>query len=708
MTYRYTNKINKYKEMRHKILFILLLILIQIPDTKAQDYVYSVTLGTSWAREVFPAIERAQRNELMRNPSVIEGAPKFTKLFLDYEYDYKRFNSYNDSIFFKMPQEEWINLFKRRAVKYSQLYSKNNKNIAQLKDYFSDSYVPEAAYDSLYYWTRHLLFRNVNDIFFYEMLVDDILLPHYEETQDVEHLVLCYLCSGMAQFQISRMGDKDAEMRSELFFHKLMNMSGQFASFKDPLNRYYLISAFVNLAILHAQSGNISLNECINLVNDMKKMYERPETQKVLQQDSLLNEYAKWSIDVFRFRGIFTYMSQGKNLPELRNQLYQLYSDVRNELGVDKPLKNRYYAKLDFDDLLVEAFMGNITWNDAFHRFRELMAKEPDFTSNKGVPQNKINYLYNLSESYFTILDHTTYSFEKKREFMNEYLSTFLDILSRYEHSKYPYEKGKILSNIACNPTVLKFQTPEEKEALMFRLIVLEQPVTYVHVSMVADLSRALAEEIIDKMPAYFIGLPGYASVEDVQGKRDDLLNLVSKSALYHDLGKISMPTVITNSFRRLTDHEYKLIKMHPENSRQFFAINPSFQTYQDVALGHHKWYDGDGYPASFKHRKSPYFPLICLVTVTDCMDAATENVGRNYHTPKDFETVMAEFNAYIGEQFHPDLLNFINNDQVVYDKLKTIVSDRRYDFYYDMYKRYMSEKAPAKKTNSKSNNKKR
>lgn len=693
--------------MRNRLFLLIVLILSHVLNTKAQDYVYSVTVGSSWAREVFPAQERAQRNELRVNPYYIEGAPQFTKTFLDYEYDYKRYSSYNDSIFFKMPQDDWVDLFKRRAVKYSQLYSKNNKNIAQLKDYFSDIYVPEAAYDSLYYWTRHLLFRNVNDIFFYEMLVDDILLPHYEETQDIEHLVLCYLCSGMAQFQISRMGDKDAEMRSELYFLKLMSMIEQFNSFKDPLNRYYLISAFVNLVILHAQSGNISLNESLNLVNNMKKMYERPETQEILRQDSLLNEYAKWSIDVFRFRGIFTYMSQGKNLPELRDQLYQLYCDVRNELGVDKPLKNRYYAKLNFDDLLVEAYMGNITWDKAFAQFRKLMAEEPDFSANSGAPQNKINYIYNLSESYFTILDNTTFSFEKKREYMNEYLSTLLDILSRYEHSKYPFEKGKIMSNIACNPTVLKYQTREEKEALMFRLIVLEQPVTYVHVSMVADISRAFAEEIIEKLPSFFVGVPGFSTEDDVRNKREELLSLVTKSALYHDLGKISMPTIITNSFRRLTNHEFNLIKMHPEKSRQFFAIDPSFKTYQDVALGHHKWYDGDGYPATFKHRKSPYFPLICLVSLADCMDAATENIGRNYHTPKSFEMVMSEFNAYIGEQYHPDLLNLINDNPEIYQKLKTIVSDRRYDFYYEMYRRYMSEKTVAKKSTSKAKNKK-
>lgn len=673
-------------------LLISIILYFSINSLSAQDYIYSVTVGTSWARQEFPAQERAQRKALQEHPYTIEGAPQFAKTFLDFEYDYRRYNTYNDSIYFQLSHEDWIGMFKRRSLKYSQFYSKNNKSIALVKDYFTDSDVPEAAYDSLYYWTRHLLFRNTNDIFMYETLMD-ILLPHYEEKQDIEHLLFCYLCSGMYNYQFSRMGDKESEIRSELYFHKMMNLSDRFAKFKDPLNRYYLISAFVNLAILHAQAGNISLNECQDLAEGMQRIYASPESQSILKKDSLLNEYAKWSIDVFRYRGILNYISQGRNIPELRDQLYKSYCDVRGELGVSDNMKNRYYAKLEYDDLLVEAFMGNISWDKAFETFNEKLAKEPDFVKKTGVPSNKINYMYNLSESFITLLEHTSYKPEKKAKLMKNHISSLLDIVTRYEHNKYPFEKGKILSNIACNPNLLKYLNSEEKNDLIFRLIVLEQPVTYVHVSMVADLSRILAEAMIEKTPEYFVGVPGFNNVEDVAANKAVLSDLVYLSAIYHDLGKISMPTVIENCFRRLTDHEYDIIKLHPEKSRQFFAIDESLKPYLDVALGHHKWYDGDGYPASFKNRKSPYFPIICLVALCDCMDAATENIGRNYHTPKSFETVMDEFNSLMGEQFHPALLKFINSEPDVHAKMKQIVSDGRYDNYYKLYQRYMSGK---------------
>lgn len=676
--------------MQRRFLFFLLVSILHCTSLFAQDYVYSVTVGTSWAREVFPAQERAQRKLLSDHPTVIEGAPNFSKIFLDFEHDYKRYQTYNDSIFFHLSHSEWINMFKRRASAHSQLFSKNNIVIASVKDYFTDENIPEAAYDSLYYWTRHLFFRNVNDMFFFEQLMD-ILLPHYEETQDIEHLVFCYLCSGMYNFQCSRMGDKESEMRSELYFHKIMNLTERFASFKDPLNRYYLISAFVNLAVLHAQSNNVSLNESREMANSMKRLYAMSENQSLFKKDSLLNEYTKWSIDLFRYRGILTYFSHGKNLPELRDDLYEEYCNVRKEVGLTH-LRNRYYGKLDYDDLLVEAFMGNLSWNEAFDSFSKKWDNDPELAKKKGVPAIKINYLYNLFESFMSLLEHTSYPEAQKAAIMKEHVSEVIDMISRYEHDKYTFEKGKILANIACKPLLLKYLTPKEKEDLLFSLIVVEQPLTYVHTSMVADLSRVLTDALIDKKPEFFIGVPGYESADDVIRNRASLIEFVSQSAIYHDLGKISMPAIIENSFRSLTDHEFDIIQLHPEKSKQFFAIDPLLQQYQDVALGHHKWYDGDGYPAKFKNRKSPYFPIICIVTLCDCMDAATENIGRNYHTPRDFEDVMKEFNVLSGEQFHPELVDFIMAESSVYQQMKLVVSDGRYDNYYKLYMRYMDQ----------------
>lgn len=677
----------------NKKLFISLLFLLQSMMLVAQNYVYSVTTGTAWSREIYPKIERETKTA-MKDGQLLEGAPNFSRVFNQIIYANNRTNTYNDSIFADLPHQEWIDMFKRRAVKFSQFYADNNQVLSQIEDYFSHSDVPEAAYDSLYFWTQNMYHRNINDIFLYEKLMG-ILMPHYESQQDLEHLIFCYMCTGLYNYQCARMGDKEASLRSELYYHKVMNLSKYFAGFTEPLNRYYFISAYVNLAVLHTQAGNISLSESVELTKHVAKIYSTPEVKEIFAQDSLLNEFAEWSLDLFRLRGISTYISHGLNNPWLRNELYAEYVEFKKKFNYDfEHLKNRYYAKLQYEDCLIEAFMGNISWDEAYKQMENMLQTDPEMlmTGNQP-PAMKINYLNNLTETSIAIIEHSSMPREKKAEVVKMSLRGMLNIISRYEHSRYPFEKGFILENITRKAEILQYLNREERIDLLFRLIVLEQPTTYVHVSMVAALAKELASELIDKKPEFFLSMPNITSTKDVTQYKDSLINFIEQAAIYHDLGKISMPTVVNNCTRRLTDHEFDVLALHPEKSRPYFAIDPSLRHYQDVALGHHKWYDGDGYPSTFKNRQSPYFPIICLVTICDCLDAATENIGRNYHKPKPFEEVLSEFVKESGTRYHPEIISFILENKNLQNRMKQIVDVGRYDHYYKMYNVYMKSK---------------
>lgn len=676
--------------MLHR-LFLVLFLLIQSAVMWSQSYVYSVTSGTSWARDVFPKCERQERN-IRKGTPMIEGAPNFERTFIDLRYDYQKYHQYNDSIFVDLSHEDWISMFSRRARRYSDMFAKNNQRITELRDYFDGDLVEEAAYDSLYYWTRHLYHRNINDIYLIEQLLD-ILLPHYEQKQDLEHLVFCYMCAGMCNYQSSRMGDRNEAEKSELYYQKVVNMREQFASFADPLNRFYLIAAYVNLAVMHSHDGNMSLVQSQNLTESMKKIYSQPETMHILQQDSLLNTFANWSIELWNYRSIMTYISRSVNNPQLCQRLYDKYVEQRNAIKGDfRSLPNRYYAKLEYDDLLIEAFMGHITYDQALDRFEKLLSDDPEMQSSTGAPVIKINYLNNLFESHLYLINHSSMSHKDKQQRVVEILHHVLDVLTRYEHGRYPFEKGMILANFATQPELLKYLDEQQRSDLLFRLIVLEQPITYVHVSMVAALARILTEGMIEAQPEYFVGLPGYTSVEEVRAKRDSLLDYTWRAAIFHDVGKISMPSVVNNCFRKLTQHEIDIIQLHPTKSRPFFDISPELAQYSDIALGHHKWYDGDGYPESFRNRRSPYFPIINIVTICDCMDAATENIGRNYHHPKQFETVMEEFYAEAGTRYDPTLASFIRSNTSIYEQMKQTVLTARYDFYYQLYTGYLKK----------------
>ncbi len=630
----------------------------------------------------------------MKDAPAIDGAPAFAKIFTEFKANYLKYQLYNDSIFKDMPRDKWIDMFGRRSRNYSVSFEHNNLCINEIRDYFEKGNCPDAAYDSLFFWTRNLYHTNINDIFFEEQLLD-ILIPHYEAQLDVEHLIFCYICAGMVQYQAYRMGDTRGEALSELYFHKVLSYADDFSSFKNPLNPYYIISAFINICILHTHFNNVSLSMSRNITNRMEQLYRQPEVKALFKKDKELKEFAEWSIDIFHYRGIMAYINKNMNLPQLRDQLYASYIQLKSQQkGNLRNMKHRYYAKLEYDDLLIEAYMGNKTWEEAYAEFEQLLNSDPDFSlTGKPTSQSRINYLHNLFESQMYILERTSFDFMKKKSIVKKMIDYIISVLKDYDHTMYTIEKGKILSNIATKPEVIKYLTVDERRDLVFRLIVVEQPITYIHVSVVAHLAKIITSHLVDAHPEYFIGFPNINTPENAIAMRDQLLDYAYQSAIFHDLGKIFMPSIINNCFRKLTNHEFELIKMHPELSKPFFDIDPLFKPYMDVALGHHKWYDGDGYPASFKNRQSPYFSIINIVTLADCLDAATENIGRNYHRPKSFDTVIEEFDNEASTRYDSHVVSFLRDDKDTFNELKEVIEKGRYEFYYQLYQSYLYNK---------------
>lgn len=101
---------------------------------------------------------------------------------------------------------------------------------------------------------------------------------------------------------------------------------------------------------------------------------------------------------------------------------------------------------------------------------------------------------------------------------------------------------------------------------------------------------------------------------------------------------------------------------------------------------------------AKFKDPLNRYYLISAFVNLV-ILHAEAGNIP---FTPRSFEQVMGEINDLIGEQFHPKLVNFINTEPQLYAKLKAVVRDGRYDKYYMLYKRYMSDKKPVKTTTKK------
>lgn len=104
----------------------------------------------------------------------------------------------------------------------------------------------------------------------------------------------------------------------------------------------------------------------------------------------------------------------------------------------------------------------------------------------------------------------------------------------------------------------------------------------------------------------------------------EDDKNSLILAGLIHDIGKMKIPDKIIKKPSRLTDDEFKIIKMHPRLGYEIIKDRISDPRIKAAVLMHHEKCDGSGYPNGITSRYIPEF--VKIVTIADVYDAMTSN----------------------------------------------------------------------------------
>ncbi len=211
-------------------------------------------------------------------------------------------------------------------------------------------------------------------------------------------------------------------------------------------------------------------------------------------------------------------------------------------------------------------------------------------------------------------------------------------------------------------------------------------PPTYVHCNMVARFAECMARHLLNSNPELFIGFPGCDTLEKVIAEKPQILKYTHHSALCHDIGKLFLVDTISMYGSRLLDDEFMMIKSHPMTGAKIAMEHISTRDYADVIKGHHMWYDcSRGYPADFDTFKSPYKTIIDIVTAADCLDAATDIVGRSYSRGKAFSDFESEIAKEAGTRYAPFLPDLFKQPQLRED-IEYLLDAGRARMYRDAF----------------------
>lgn len=119
---------------------------------------------------------------------------------------------------------------------------------------------------------------------------------------------------------------------------------------------------------------------------------------------------------------------------------------------------------------------------------------------------------------------------------------------------------------------------------------------------------------------------------------------------MVHDLGKMKVPDSIINKPGRLTDEEFRLMQMHPEEGHQLLLQTEGFSSIaRDITLHHHERMDGSGYPG--KISAGGISQVARMAAIVDVYDAITSD--RSYH--KGMQPTEALRKMWEWSKFHFD-----------------------------------------------------
>ena len=221
---------------------------------------------------------------------------------------------------------------------------------------------------------------------------------------------------------------------------------------------------------------------------------------------------------------------------------------------------------------------------------------------------------------------------------------------------------------------------------LNLQLLAALHPPTYVHSLSVAAFTVALTKHLLKKEPERFVGILGIKDVSEVAGKEEEILKYVEEVALLHDVGKLQIIETVMTYSRRLFDEEFDAIKVHPRLGYELLRKYPSTKDYAIGALGHHKWFDDTGgYPEDFKVSECEEKVVVSILSVADCLDAATDSVGRNYKTAKTFDDYIGELVEGRGTRYAEYLVDLIQEKEV-YEEMSDLLEKARDENYRNTY----------------------
>jgi len=225
-----------------------------------------------------------------------------------------------------------------------------------------------------------------------------------------------------------------------------------------------------------------------------------------------------------------------------------------------------------------------------------------------------------------------------------EFIARTRNLLEMRKFQKIIQDKALLLQEEVNKATRKILEREEETLTVLGKISELKDVETGHHILRVAHYSKLLATEV---------GM----GVEEVQ--------ILFYASQLHDIGKVGTPESILLKPGKLTYDEFEIMKQHAVNGYDILKNTSSkyLEAGSIVALSHHEWFNGTGYPKGQKNKEIPIYGRI--VAIADTFDALLSK--RPYKEPLSFDETVEYITQEKGKHFDPEIVDlFINKIEEV------------------------------------------